>query len=80
MPRSSDRCDDASRELRAVCRSSRPPGATKITIPAVTHPVRDRPATAKGDELPPGVNQLVRVYVAQKRKITDGDKLAGRHG
>ncbi len=33
-----------------------------------------------GDELPPGVNQLVRVYVAAKRKITDGDKLAGRHG
>ncbi|MDQ0866277.1 MULTISPECIES: DNA-directed RNA polymerase subunit beta [Arthrobacter] len=32
------------------------------------------------DELPPGVNQLVRVYVAAKRKITDGDKLAGRHG
>ena len=34
----------------------------------------------EGDELPPGVNQLVRVYVAQKRKIQDGDKLAGRHG
>ena len=34
----------------------------------------------EGYELPPGVNQLVRVYVAQKRKITDGDKLAGRHG
>ncbi|MHB8341890.1 MAG: DNA-directed RNA polymerase subunit beta, partial [Mycobacteriales bacterium] len=33
-----------------------------------------------GDELPPGVNELVRVYVAQKRKITEGDKLAGRHG
>ena len=33
-----------------------------------------------GDELPPGVNQLVRVYVAQKRKISMGDKLAGRHG
>jgi DNA-directed RNA polymerase subunit beta len=32
------------------------------------------------DELAPGVNQLVRVYVAQKRKISDGDKLAGRHG
>ncbi|MGH3495485.1 MAG: DNA-directed RNA polymerase subunit beta, partial [Sciscionella sp.] len=32
------------------------------------------------DELPPGVNQLIRVYVAQKRKISDGDKLAGRHG
>ena len=34
----------------------------------------------EGDELPPGVNQLVRVYVAQKRKISVGDKLAGRHG
>jgi DNA-directed RNA polymerase subunit beta len=34
----------------------------------------------EGDDLPPGVNQLVRVYVANKRKITDGDKLAGRHG
>ncbi|GAA5135032.1 DNA-directed RNA polymerase subunit beta [Alloalcanivorax gelatiniphagus] len=33
-----------------------------------------------GDDLPPGVNQLVRVYVAQKRKISVGDKLAGRHG
>jgi DNA-directed RNA polymerase subunit beta len=32
------------------------------------------------DELAPGVNELVRVYVAQKRKIQDGDKLAGRHG
>jgi DNA-directed RNA polymerase subunit beta len=34
----------------------------------------------EGDELAPGVNELVRVYVAQKRKISDGDKLAGRHG
>lgn len=33
-----------------------------------------------GDELPAGVNELVRVYIAQRRKITDGDKLAGRHG
>jgi DNA-directed RNA polymerase subunit beta len=32
------------------------------------------------DELPPGVNKLVRVYVAQKRKISEGDKMAGRHG
>lgn len=32
------------------------------------------------DELPPGVNELVRVYVAKKSKIQDGDKLAGRHG
>ena len=35
---------------------------------------------AKNDELPPGVNQLVRVYIAQKRKISVGDKMAGRHG
>lgn len=33
-----------------------------------------------GDELPPGVNQLVRLYIAQKRKISVGDKMAGRHG
>ena len=33
-----------------------------------------------GDELPPGVNRLVRVYIAQKRKISEGDKMAGRHG
>ena len=34
----------------------------------------------KGDELPPGVNRLVRCYIAQKRKISVGDKMAGRHG
>ncbi|NLN88357.1 MAG: DNA-directed RNA polymerase subunit beta [Syntrophomonadaceae bacterium] len=34
----------------------------------------------QGDELPPGVNRLVRVYIAQKRKISEGDKMAGRHG
>jgi DNA-directed RNA polymerase subunit beta len=34
----------------------------------------------EGDDLPPGVNELVRVYVAKKRKIAEGDKLAGRHG
>jgi len=34
----------------------------------------------QGDELSPGVNELVRVFVAQKRKISEGDKLAGRHG
>src|SRR5439155_1169164 len=33
-----------------------------------------------GDDLPPGVNELVRAYVAKKRKIAEGDKLAGRHG
>ena len=33
-----------------------------------------------GDDLPPGVNKLVRVWIAQTRKITEGDKMAGRHG
>lgn len=33
-----------------------------------------------GDELAPGVNQIVRVYIAQKRKVSEGDKMAGRHG
>ena len=33
-----------------------------------------------GDEMSPGVNQSVRIYIAQKRKISVGDKMAGRHG
>ena len=33
-----------------------------------------------GDELAPGVNESVRIYIAQKRKISVGDKMAGRHG
>ena len=33
-----------------------------------------------GDEMAPGVNKIVRVYIAQKRKISVGDKMAGRHG
>ena len=37
-------------------------------------------ARENGDDLSPGVNQLVRVYIAQKRKISVGDKMAGRHG
>src|SRR5581483_6191269 len=37
-------------------------------------------ARDNGDDLSPGVNELVRVYVAKKRKISEGDKLAGRHG
>ena len=39
-----------------------------------------RSSRAEGDELVPGVNELVRVFVAQKRKIQQGDKLSGRHG
>ncbi|MBI1886635.1 MAG: DNA-directed RNA polymerase subunit beta [Chloroflexi bacterium] len=34
----------------------------------------------EGDELPPGVNKMVRVYIAQRRKVAEGDKMAGRHG
>jgi len=37
-------------------------------------------STANGDDLPNGVNELVRVYIVQKRKIHEGDKMAGRHG
>ncbi|NDD87115.1 MAG: hypothetical protein EBZ45_05280, partial [Actinobacteria bacterium] len=48
-----------------------------IDVKVLSRDPGDREA---GDELPPGVNQLVRIYVAQKRKISVGDKLAGRHG
>ena len=41
---------------------------------------RQRFSRASGDELPPGVNDMVRIYIATKRKISEGDKLAGRHG
>src|SRR6476660_1903864 len=51
-----------------------PHGAGGVVIDVLTFS-RDA-----GDDLPPGVNDLVRVYVAIKRKIAEGDKLAGRHG
>ncbi|MFH1941742.1 MAG: DNA-directed RNA polymerase subunit beta, partial [bacterium] len=41
---------------------------------------RERDKIAVGDELPPGIIQLVRVYIARKRKLQVGDKMAGRHG
>jgi len=41
---------------------------------------RDRQRMLYGDELPPGIIQLVKVYIAKKRKIQIGDKMAGRHG
>ncbi|WP_422933915.1 DNA-directed RNA polymerase subunit beta [Sinomonas sp. P47F7] len=64
---------EKSREVRDT--SLKVPHGESGTVIAVR--VFDR---ENDDELPPGVNQLVRVYVAAKRKITDGDKLAGRHG
>ena len=45
----------------------------------IVHSVRHY-TKANGDELPPGVNEVVRVYIIKKRKISEGDKMAGRHG
>ncbi len=64
---------EKAREVRDT--SLKVPHGESGTVIAVREFNRD-----EGDELPPGVNQLVRVYIAQRRKITDGDKLAGRHG
>ena len=51
-----------------------PHGAYGIVVDAKTF------SRENGDELPPGVNKQVRIYIAQKRKISVGDKMAGRHG
>ena len=51
-----------------------PPGEGGVVIAVRTF------AREKGDELPPGVHELIRVYLAQMRKVSIGDKLAGRHG
>src|SRR5947199_99634 len=51
-----------------------PHGAGGVVIDVMTF------SREAGDDLPPGVNDLVRVFVAKKRKISEGDKLAGRHG
>lgn len=64
---------EKAREVRDT--SLRVPHGESGTIVDVKVFLRDN-----GDELPPGVNQLVRVYIAQKRKISVGDKMAGRHG
>jgi DNA-directed RNA polymerase subunit beta len=42
--------------------------------------IRKREEKAKDNELPPGVNEVVTVYIVQKRKISEGDKMSGRHG
>jgi DNA-directed RNA polymerase subunit beta len=64
---------EKAREVRDT--SLKVPHGEQGTVIGVRECSRD-----DGDELPPGVNQVVRVYIAQRRKITDGDKLAGRHG
>ena len=57
---------------------ARPRGAR--SQPRGALPREDRPSSAKGDELPPGVIKMVKVYIAIKRKLQVGDKMAGRHG
>ncbi len=54
---------------------------TMVAVTRVEETYKNREDRIKtGDELPPGVNQLVKVFVAQRRKIQVGDKMAGRHG
>lgn len=64
---------EKSREVRDT--SLRVPHGGGGIIQSVKHFSR-----ANGDELGPGVNEVVRVYIVQKRKINEGDKMAGRHG
>ena len=51
-----------------------------LTVPTVESIDVARFSREAGDDLAPGVNEMVRVYVAQRRKIQEGDKIAGRHG
>ncbi len=64
---------EKSREVRDT--SLRVPHGGGGIIHSVKHFSR-----SKGDELSPGVNEIVRIYIVQKRKINEGDKMAGRHG
>ena len=68
---------EKSREVRDT--SLRVPHGETGTVIAVKEITRED-AEDDGDELPNGVNQMIRVYIAQHRKITQGDKLSGRHG
>ncbi|MDR7419443.1 MAG: DNA-directed RNA polymerase subunit beta [Armatimonadota bacterium] len=69
---------EKAREVRDT--SLKVPHGERGKVVAVKQFSRERGDREEGDELPPGVNSLVRVYVAQKRKIAVGDKMAGRHG
>ncbi len=64
---------EKAREVRDTSLGS----SRRLTAASSTSSVLTR---ENGDELAPGVNELVRVYIAQKRKIQQGDKIAGRHG
>jgi DNA-directed RNA polymerase subunit beta len=69
---------EKAREVRDT--SLKVPHGERGKVVSVKRFSRERGDRDEGDELPPGVNSLVRVYVAQKRKIAVGDKMAGRHG
>nr|WP_018143467.1 DNA-directed RNA polymerase subunit beta [Alloscardovia criceti] len=68
---------EKSREVRDT--SLRVPHGESGTVIGIKEITRED-AEEDGDELPTGVNHMIRVYIAQHRKITQGDKLAGRHG
>ncbi|HET8678786.1 MAG TPA: DNA-directed RNA polymerase subunit beta, partial [bacterium] len=69
---------EKAREVRDT--SLKVPHGERGKVVSVKMFTREKGDREEGDELPPGVNALVRVYVAQKRKIAVGDKMAGRHG
>jgi len=69
---------EKAREVRDT--SLKVPHGERGKVVAVKMFTREKGDREEGDELPPGVNTLVRVYVAQKRKVAVGDKMAGRHG
>ncbi|WEV52694.1 DNA-directed RNA polymerase subunit beta [Bifidobacterium sp. ESL0798] len=68
---------EKSREVRDT--SLRVPHGETGTVISIKEITRDQ-AEEDGDELPNGVNSMIRVYIAQHRKITVGDKMSGRHG
>ncbi len=69
---------EKAREVRDT--SLKVPHGERGKVVAVKMFSREKGEREEGDELPPGVNTLVRVYIAQKRKVSVGDKMAGRHG
>jgi DNA-directed RNA polymerase subunit beta len=69
---------EKAREVRDT--SLKVPHGERGKVVSVKMFTREKGDRDEGDELPPGVNSLVRVYVAQKRKVAVGDKMAGRHG
>jgi DNA-directed RNA polymerase subunit beta len=69
---------EKAREVRDT--SLRMPNGSKAKVIDIKVFDREKGNRKRGDVLPPGVNKLVKVFIAQKRKITVGDKMAGRHG